>query len=129
MVPYRGRRCNIKQYMKAKPVKYGMKVWCCASNKSRYVYNLIVYEGCKNQKSKRDLGTSVVLKLVKDLMHQRHVVVIDRFFSSPCLADALLSLETWFTGTVMHNRVGMPRHLLQYAKVELPRGTLVVAMH
>ena len=129
MVPYRGRRCEIKQYMKNKPVKYGIKVWCCASSKSRYVHNLVVYEGRKNQKSEKDLGTTVILKLVEDLTHLSHVVVTDRFFSSPRLAHALLSLGTWFTSTVMHNRVGMPSHLSKYAHAELPRGTLIVAMH
>jgi hypothetical protein len=36
MVPYKGRFCNIKQYMKAKPVKFGIKVWALASSQSRY---------------------------------------------------------------------------------------------
>lgn len=129
MVPYRGRRCDIKQYMKNKPVKYGIKIWCCATSKTRYVYNLIVYEGRKNQKPEKDLGMKVILKLVEDLTHLGHVVVTDRFFSSLQLADALLSLGTWFTGTAKHNRVGMPSHLAQYSNAELPRGTLVVAMH
>jgi len=120
MVPYRGRRCDIKQYMKNKPVKYGIKVWFCASSKFRYVCNLIVYEGRKNQKSEKDLGLKVVLQLVDDLTQLGHVVVTDRFFISPQLADALLSLETSFTGTVKHNRVGMPSHLAQYLNLELP---------
>jgi hypothetical protein len=41
MVPYKGRYCNIRQYMKGKPVKFGIKVWALASSKSRYVSNLI----------------------------------------------------------------------------------------
>ena len=129
MVPYKGRRCDIKQYMKDKPVKYGIKIWCCASSKSRYVYNLMVYEGRKNQQPEKDLGSKVVLKLVADLVCLGHVVVTDRFFTSPHLADALLSLGTWLTGTVKPNRLGMSNHLAQYAKQDLPRGTLVVAMH
>jgi len=44
MVAYKGRRCDIKQYMKDKLVKYGIKIWCCTSSKSRYVYNVMVYE-------------------------------------------------------------------------------------
>ena len=45
MVPYQGRRCSIKQYTKNKPVKYSIKVWCYASLRSRYIYNIIVYKG------------------------------------------------------------------------------------
>ena len=115
--------------MKNKPVKYGIKIWCCATSKSRYVYNLIMYEGRKNQKPEKDLGMKVILKLVEDVTHRGHVVVTDRFFTSPRLADALLSLGTWFTGTSKHNCLGMPSHLAQYSKAEFPRGTLVVAMH
>ena len=43
MVLYKGRYCNIRQYMKEKPVKFGIKVWALTSSKSRYVSNLIVY--------------------------------------------------------------------------------------
>lgn len=45
VIPYHGRRCSIKQYMKNKHVKYGIKVRCLAKSKSRYVYNLHVYTG------------------------------------------------------------------------------------
>lgn len=38
MVPYKGRYCNIRQYMKAKPVKFGVKVWALASSQSRYAF-------------------------------------------------------------------------------------------
>lgn len=36
MIPYKGRYCSIRQYMKAKPVKFGVKVWALASSQSRY---------------------------------------------------------------------------------------------
>lgn len=35
MIPYKGRYCNIRQYMKSKPVKFGIKVWALASSQSR----------------------------------------------------------------------------------------------
>ena len=77
MVPYKGRRCNIKKYMKDKLVKYDIKVWCCTSSKSHNVFNLIVYEGQKGLVLEKDLGEKVVLMLVKDLTNRGHVVVID----------------------------------------------------
>ena len=129
MVPNRGRHAEIKQYMKNKPVKYGFKIWCCATSKTRYVYNLIVYEGRKGQKAEKNLGEKVILELVSDLINLGHVVVTDRFFSSPALANALLKLGTWFTGTVKPNRQGMPRHLDQYQYLDFERGSLIVAMH
>lgn len=36
MIPYKGRFCNIRQYTKAKPVKFGVKVWALANAESRY---------------------------------------------------------------------------------------------
>ena len=129
MIPYKGRRCDIKQYMKKKSVKYGIKVWCATSSKTRYVYNLIVCEGRKNQAAKRDLGERVIVQLVSDLFNEGHVVVTDRFFSSPRLADILMRNGTWFTGTVMHNRKGLPSRLSSYTCMDLERGSLVVAMH
>lgn len=37
IIPYKGRFCNIRQYMKSKPVKFGVKVWALANAESRYV--------------------------------------------------------------------------------------------
>lgn len=45
MVPYKGRYCNIKQYMKGKPVKFGIKNWALASSQTPYVSNIVVYLG------------------------------------------------------------------------------------
>lgn len=36
MVPYKGRYCGIRQYMKSKPVRFGIKLWALASSQSRY---------------------------------------------------------------------------------------------
>jgi len=36
MIAYKGRFCNIRQYMKSKPVKFGVKVWALANSQSRY---------------------------------------------------------------------------------------------
>ena len=35
----------MKQYMKSKPAKYGIKVWAAADVKTSYLYNLQVYTG------------------------------------------------------------------------------------
>lgn len=36
MVPYKGKYCGIRQFMKSKPVRFGIKLWALASNTSRY---------------------------------------------------------------------------------------------
>ena len=37
MIPYKGRYCNIQQYMKAKPIQFRIKVWALAKLQSRFV--------------------------------------------------------------------------------------------
>jgi len=111
MIPYRFRRCAIKQYMPAKPVKYGHKVWCLANSKSRYVYDLQVYTGRKGQTHEKDLGLRVVKALVCDVKGLEYVVVIDRFFTSPKLFDELWKQGVLTIGTILPNRAGMPPHL------------------
>jgi len=128
MIPYLGRRCNIKQYMKNKPVKYIIKIWCLANNKFRYVYDLQVYTGKKDEKREKDLGLKVVVGLVSDLKGLGHVVVIDRFFSSPWLFDLLLQQGFSATGTVMPKRRGMPPNLATYVHVHDDCGGLIVQM-
>jgi hypothetical protein len=129
MISYQGRRYDIKQYMKAKPIIYGIKVWCAVDSKSRYIHNLQVYTGRKGELVEKDLGRKVVLSLVDDLQHRGHVVVTDRFFTSPRLFDDLLKRGFLATGTIMHNRVGMPLALGRYHNNHGVRGGMIAKMH
>jgi hypothetical protein len=36
MVPYKDQFCSFRQYMKSKPVRFGIKLWALASSQSRY---------------------------------------------------------------------------------------------
>ena len=40
MILYKGRFCNIREYMKSKPVKFGVKVWALANSESRYANSI-----------------------------------------------------------------------------------------
>jgi hypothetical protein len=51
MIAYKGRFCEIKQYMQAKPTKFGIKVWAVACALSRYVSNIIVYLGSGSEQA------------------------------------------------------------------------------
>jgi len=44
MIPFKGR-LGIKQYMKDKPVKFGIKVWVLADVVTAYCHNFDVYVG------------------------------------------------------------------------------------
>lgn len=82
MVAYRGHFSPIHQYIKAKPTRYGLKIWCLVSNPSQYIYNLQVYLG-SNGTPDRGQGRCVVCQLVQGMSHKGHCVVVDNFFTSP----------------------------------------------
>jgi hypothetical protein len=58
MVVYKGHFCNIRQFVRSKPTRFGIKVWILASSQSRYVYNMVVYLGADNEDDEdcRDRG-------------------------------------------------------------------------
>jgi len=82
IIAYRGHFSPIRQYIKAKPTRYGLKVWCLVSNPSRYIYNLQVYLD-SNGTFEHGLGARVVNQLVRGMSHKGHCVVVDNFFTSP----------------------------------------------
>ena len=45
MVRYKRMYCLARQYMPKKPVKWGVKVWCTADSKSKFIYDFDIYCG------------------------------------------------------------------------------------
>jgi len=128
MIVYRGYFNPIRQYIKAKPTRYGLKVWCLTSNPSHYIYNLQVYLG-SNGSTEHGLGARVVNELVSSMSHKGHCVVVDNFFTSPELFDQLLERGIWATRNVNASRVGVPSILLGFKRGEHELGTLFWQMH
>lgn len=123
MVAYRGHFSPLRQYMPAKPTKYGIKFWALVCNPERYIYNLIPYLGASGV-PEAGQGERVVCRLVSGLEHKGHILVCDNFFTSPMLFDALLSRGVWATGTVKGARIGMPSLLLGLKRGEHPREAI-----
>jgi len=108
MVPFTGR-ISFLQYMKDKPVKWGIKIWKLCDQAS-YLYTFDVYTGKRGtEKLEGGLGFQVVKKLVCQLPESlpRHVFA-DNFFASVALAEELLHGNMLFTGTIKSNRQGFP---------------------
>jgi hypothetical protein len=104
---FKGRNL-MKQYMKAKIIKWGYRIWklCDASN--AYVLNFDVYTGKEGKKNDKSLHHSVVMGLMEGYLDKNHVVVMDNFFTSiPLFAD-LLNSSTYACGTVRINRKYFP---------------------
>ena len=81
MVGFRGR-LSFRQYMPAKPTKYGIKVWMAADSSNGYVLNYDVYLGKEANQRPRiyGLGYDVVTKMVRPFMNKNHHVYFDNFF-------------------------------------------------
>ena len=88
MIPFKGR-LGMKQYMKDKPVKFGIKMWVAADAVSAYCFNFEVYIGKNNDIVNKNLGmaANVVIGLTKSLEKKGYVIYTDNFYTSPVLAD------------------------------------------
>lgn len=128
MIAYRGRYSTFRQYMKAKPTKYGFKFWAAMSTESRYIYNVIPY---LEKQGAVDIGQSehVVLDLIHGLEYRKHIIVVDNFFTSPSLFEKLLDLGTYTIGTLKGPRIGVPSLLCGFKRGEHPRSTLFWLIH
>ena len=100
-------RCHMIQYMKDKPIKWGLKVWVVADT-SGYTINYNIYTGKGEECSEHSLAHDVVMKLVEPFAFQGYEVFVDDFYSSPILFQNLLDLEIHATGTLRLNRWGVP---------------------
>jgi len=128
MIPFKGR-LSFKQYMKDKPVKFGVKMWIAADAVTAYCLNFEVYVGKHATTFRyldRHFGLSgrVVIELTKHLHNRGHTVYTDNFFTSPALAHYLSSQGTYLCGTVRSNRKGFPKEIVKTPAEanKLPRG-------
>ena len=98
-----------RQYMPAKPTKYGIKVWMAADASNGYVLNFDVYLGKEAGHQRiHGLGYDVVTKMVLPFMNKNHHVFFDNFFSSVRLLEHLLAQDTFCCATVRCNRKDLP---------------------
>ena len=106
-------RSGIRQYMKDKPTKWGLKLWVLADSSNGYTVDFDIYIGKKTQgeTSEEGLGYDVVMKLVKPYLNQGYHVYFDNFYTSHRLVTDLFLSGTPSSGTVRINRVGFPKTL------------------
>jgi hypothetical protein len=130
MIPYYGRYCPIKVYMKDKPDKFGMKVWGINDPDSGYLLQFKVYEGRGDRfPGESDtwcdiwgLGERVVLAFLR-CIPRGSIVFTDRFFTTPMLAAYMyIVCGIYLTGTVMKNKLGVDTSLLMKQTGKLARG-------
>ena len=115
MVRYKGTCCLATQYMPKKPVKWGLKVWCVADSKSKFIWDLEVYCGKSgetlasraNTREDQALAHRVVLNLTMGLEQKGHVLVMDNYLMSIGLFRGLEWRGIYATRTMRSNRIGL----------------------
>ena len=97
MVKFQGRSC-LKQYMPAKPIKRGIKVWCQADAHNGYLCEYQVYTR-QSEGVECGLGKRVVLDLSERLQGKKYHLYFDNFFTSFSLLRTLLDRGLYACGT------------------------------
>ena len=96
MVGYNGCYISFKQYMPAKLITHGIKLWALAYVMTKIVLKLEVYVGAYNEAILRlpihacDNEAGVVTTLTSRLELKNYIEVMDNFFSNPLVFDDLL---------------------------------------
>ena len=98
MIAFKGRLSYV-QYLPAKPIKRGIKVWMCCDADTAYLHQFEVYLG-QQKNSEFGLGYDVVMKLCKDISGKYHHVYCDNLFTSVQLLKDLLACKTYCNGTI-----------------------------
>lgn len=128
IIPYKGRYCFIWQFIKDKPIRFGIKCWVLASSKSRFVSNIEVYLGEGTGLGWYGLGYHVVISMVEGLERRWHHLVVDNAFASVNLFHELMARGMWATGTVRLSSKNLPSGLYRNTK-DAERGSLLIRVH
>lgn len=111
MVKFKGR-LGFRQYLPAKPVKWGMKLWTLAESSNGYLHKFQVYTGKEDNTQEKGLSMRVVTDLLGHLQFKNVRVCMDNFYTSTDLMTTLLGRGIYAVGTVRSNRKGLPTALL-----------------
>ncbi|XP_023244129.1 piggyBac transposable element-derived protein 4-like [Centruroides sculpturatus] len=124
-----------KQYMPPERSRFGVKFYMLCESSSGYIYNFTIYTG-KNtvlNEKYRDmpLTSKIVLSLADSLLGKGYCLTTDYFYSSPHLADYLVTVQTDFFGTVRVNRHQVPaeiqnKKLKKGETVAMQRGKVMI---
>lgn len=111
---------GLKQYMKAKPPKWGFKLFILADSSNGYTWEFAVYTG----KSKFPSGVGLAYDSVMSLVKPEHLgsgfhLYVDNFYTSPKLFKDLFKRNIGACGTYRDNRRDCPRTHSCY-----PRGSI-----
>lgn len=107
-------RVVFRVYMKDKPIKRGIKLWCVNDSITRFCYRVSMYSGARvdvTQQQENHMGILGATLFVEveacGLLDVGAHVVCDRAFTNLALALLLRQRNTTLTGTLNRNRKGV----------------------
>ena len=106
MIGFKGKLSYV-QYLPAKPIKHGIKVWVRCNSESAYLPEFDVYLGCQ-QNSTHGLAYDVAMKLCQHIAGKNHHMYCDNYFTSIRLFTDLLNMKVYASGTIRQNKGGLP---------------------
>uniref|UniRef100_A0A673I8T7 PiggyBac transposable element-derived protein domain-containing protein n=1 Tax=Sinocyclocheilus rhinocerous TaxID=307959 RepID=A0A673I8T7_9TELE len=117
-------RIFFKQYMKAKPTKWGIKLFVLA-DVNGYTVDFKIYTGKSKFASGKGLSFDVVTSLVnRDYLGSGYVIYCDNFYTSPLLFRHLHQLGFGACGTCREGSVGVPSTKQNAPSKRSPRGSI-----
>lgn len=116
---------GMTQYMKAKPVKWGFKLFVLCDSSNGYTVDFSVYPG----KNTFEMGNGLTYDTVMSLVNRNYLgsgyhVYVDNFYTSPKLFRDLLAQNIGACGTYRDNRKDCPRTESNALTKKSPRGSI-----
>ena len=130
MVPHKGR-LSFKQYIKNKPVRWGIKLWVLCEAKTGYVFNFQIYLGKEEGAVEHNLARRVVKHLLAPIEGKYHNLYMDNFYCDPHLFLQLETKKVLACGTIRANRKGFPKDIVVTPAMEkrMNRGDYIWRSH
>lgn len=110
MIPWRGR-LRMKQYIKNKSHKYGVKLYKLC-NTDGYVINFKIYSGKEDTDRTVSHAEFIVDSLLSDYYGYGRILYCDNFYTSYELAKYLKTKKTRICGTLRKNRKTVPKNII-----------------
>ena len=108
MIGYKGRESHV-QYMPAKPVKRGIKIFARCDSQNGYLHQMEIYLGKVNTApTQRGVYFDVIDRLTKDIQGKHHRLFFDNLYTGVPLMLYLLKKQIYATGTIRQNRKYVP---------------------
>ena len=106
-------RSGIRQYIKDKLTKWGIKLWVLADSSNGYTidFNVHIGKAAVGEVSKHGLGYDVVMRVMQPFLNQGYRLYVDNFYTSVALMNDLFAQRVPATGTIVETRRGFPENL------------------